>query len=170
MDIQEVIDLKKQLEEEFRKDTDAIDRVLQLLEKNKSSQQTTPDSQSKTVTDTAANNKQTEMIQPRARKFAFAEVEVGSNGNGNKNGNKFGRVRDSGVKGVGKQAYHYLPQDFERKDLILTIKTHFPEWSDKLSRDAINGAIDRLVEDGFIKLKMKGRGKYPAIFTKIKNI
>lgn len=177
MDIQEVIDLKKQLEDEFKKNTDAIDLVLALLEKRSTNGQT---AQSITaaeaspepivVENDAPKSKDVEVLQPQSRKFDFAD-DIQSNGNdnghGNKNGNKFGRVRDTGVKGIAKQAVKFLPQDFQRKDLIATIATHFPEWNDKLTKDAINGALARLLEDGLVRVKVKARGKFPATLTKI---
>ncbi len=179
MDIQEVIDLKKQLEEDFKKDTEAIDRVLTLLEKRNASQQSEKDlrpmSLPRPIGDEngSSNNNQIEVYQPQARKIDFADenAENSLNGNGheNKNGNKFGRVRDTGVKGIAKQAVPFLSSDFQRKDLIATMAKHFPEWSDKLTKDAINGALARLLEDGIVKVKVKARGKFPATYTKIES-
>jgi septum formation inhibitor MinC len=190
MDIQEVIDLKKQLEEEFKKDTEAIDRVLALLEKRQASKKTEQQSEQQTkqpppasATEQTTNEKSIQnggtppTHQPELRKFAFVgdedddaekKVDFAQNGDGsNGSENKFGRARDSGVRGIAKQVVNQLPEFFTRKDLISAMSKQFPDMTDKFTKDAVTGALRRLVEDDLIVVHQAPGGKSPIVYRNL---
>lgn len=175
MDIQEVVDLKKQVEEDFRKDTEAIDRVLALLERRKVSEKVQDDDSSELPPEQPSSKIQSKddipIVQPTTRKIDFAEDEESPSvaTNGNLNGNKFGRARDSGVKGVAKQTIPFLDDFFTRKELLEKMEEKFPEWRGKLTKDAMNGAVKRLLEDDLIAVHTRLGGKNPIVYRKVES-
>lgn len=177
MDIQEVKNLKRELDEEYREDTKAIDRVLALLERRRSSEKIQNfDTSDRNIPISEKSNQEIQIAeipngQVKGGNFAFVDTtktqNSSINGNvGNLNGNKFGRVRDAGVKGIAKQVVVFLPQEFTRKVLLETMEKHFPESSSKFTKDAINGAVKRLLEDNLIRVHQKLGGQSPIIYRK----
>jgi hypothetical protein len=168
MDIKEVLALKKQLEDEYRKDREAIDRVLVLLTKRGSDVQR-PASR-KAITKKQVNRSLRSNALVRSHEASQTLLLTGENGTNGDVGKKkvpFGRERDSGIRGAAKQAIHYVPLTFGRKDLIAAIEEHSPEWRGKTTKDAMKGAVKRLLEDGLMEVVSPSAGKQPAVYRKL---
>ena len=164
MDAKEVLELKRRLEEEFRKDSEALDRVLALLSK----QGNTPATSTRSDRETPAiRSTRTEPPQNQSAEVSSLFGEAIPVRRKTRRPSGFGRERDSGLIGIAKKALPFVPAVFGRKDLIRAIHDHFPEWRDKTTKDGMNGAFRRLLGDRLVELKVKAAGKRAAVYHKI---
>lgn len=178
MNIQEVAELRKQLEEDYRKDTAAIDRVMLLLKRQVDNGEVSSDESNPTHLQEKPDfgiqpAKEIPITRQTALKFNFEDNIEGTLVSGSsdaKQGNKFGRVRDSGIKGLAKRTVPFLPHYFTRKEIVETMAKQFPESKDKLTRDAVHGALKRLLEDDLIAVHSKPGGKAPITYRKTESL
>ncbi|MGI8556514.1 MAG: hypothetical protein ACR2LT_09200 [Pyrinomonadaceae bacterium] len=153
MDIREIQQLKKKLDDEHRKNSEAIDRVMKLLRDNSDD---SSNSQSEN------QEKQSENQAPLHESF----VSDNSNNVPTEDYPKNLVKKRSGGRGAVYAIYEYLPTLYTKKDAIDLVKEHKPQFAKKMTPDTVAGAMKALVEDGLAKVEEEASGRTPVKYRK----
>ncbi len=76
------------------------------------------------------------------------------------------RRRSGGLSGTAIKALAFTPKKFGRKELIEAMQKYFPDESGEITRDKMNGAVEKMIDEGLIVQTVIGQGKRLAVYEK----
>lgn len=143
---EDVTTLKSVLESEYIKDMDAVDRVLAMMDRYGIS----------TIGEAAEPS-------PEATPERASESEATTTASRQRR-----RPRRASLSSIIEPVLALVPVNtFGRDELNAVVAEHFPDWVERSTRDAMNYAVDHLIESGLIVQTVIGQGKRKAVYEKV---
>ncbi len=148
MDKKEIEQLKARLAEEYRKNSEAIDRVLKLLETKDSTPASQPESNRARQ---ATSNGQPALVADDVDRRIARKANW--------------QRKPSGARGAVVAIYKHLPVEYTKKDVERILNEKHPD-SSSFTKEAVKLGVKALVGDGLAEVLREHSGRRPVLYRR----